>query len=155
MKDDSVYVEYRREKSRQVYIMPKTIRLYSNLLARERADFDPQTIHRPHYYLVVEHHKRSESPLHAPYLSKHGTRHTYYEGYSRVREFYSPDYSEYALPDSTDYRRTLYWDPDVWTDHLGRASVTFHNNARTKRLHVRAEGFTRDGEFIVLDSEKE
>ena len=155
VKDDSVYVQYRREKVRHAYIMPKTIKLYSNLLAREEVDFDPQTIHRPFYYLVVEHYKRSESPVHAPYLSKHGIRHTYYEGYSRVREFYSPDYSECVLPDSADYRRTLYWEPDVWTDHLGRASVTFYNNAHTKRLHVRAEGFTRNGEFIVYDSNKQ
>jgi hypothetical protein len=36
----------------------------------------------------------------------------------------------------------------------GRSSVTFYNNARTKHIHVRAEGFTCNGEFIVYDSEK-
>ena len=55
-------------------------------------------------------------------------------------------------PDGTDYRRTLYWNPDIWTDMQGRSSVTFYNNARTKHIHVRAEGFTRNGEFIVYDS---
>ena len=88
-------------------------------------------------------------------MLKNGTRITYYEGYSRVREFYSPDYSECALPDSTDYRRTLYWNPDIWTDMQGRSSITFYNNARTKHIHVRAEGFTRNGDFIVYDSSKE
>lgn len=95
------------------------------------------------------------TPKVPPFASRSNTRSTYFEGYSRVREFYSPDYSECALPDSADYRRTLYWNPDVRTDHLGRASVSFYNNARTKRLHVRAEGFTRNGEFIVYDSNKQ
>lgn len=58
-------------------------------------------------------------------------------------------------PDAADYRRTLYWKPDVWTDNLGRASVTFYNSKQTKHLHVRAEGITRNGECIVYDSEKE
>ena len=84
-----------------------------------------------------------------------GTRMTYYNGYSQVREFYSPDYSECALPDTADYRRTLHWEPDVWTDHRGRASVTFYNNSQTTKFHIRAEGITRYGEFIVYDSDKE
>ena len=83
-----------------------------------------------------------------------GTRMTYYNGYSQVRSFYKPDYSDCALPDTADYRRTLHWEPDIWTDNLGRASVTFYNNSRTKHLHIRAEGFTRNGEFIVYDSEQ-
>lgn len=87
-------------------------------------------------------------------MPKNGVRDTYYEGYSLVRSFYSPDYSEFTLPDTADYRRTLYWNPDVWTDHRGRASVSFYNNKRTKKLHIRAEGFTRNGEFIVYDSDK-
>lgn len=69
-------------------------------------------------------------------------------------ESYSPDYSDCALPDTADYRRTLHWEPDVRTDNLGRASVSFYNNKQTKKLHVRAEGFTRNGEFIVYDSDK-
>ena len=155
IKDDSVYFHYNTlmERYSTPYIMPKTIRVYSNLLGREpsRGSF---TYSEYRYYMVVEHFKKSESPKHAPYLSKHGIRHTFYEGYSRSCEFYERDYSECALPDSTDYRRTLHWDPDVWTDNLGRASVTFYNNARTKHLHIRAEGFTRNGEFIVYDSER-
>lgn len=155
-KHDSLFIRY-VDRYYKPYHMPDTVKVYTNLCTRNRLkvwQLDSQTDHRDLVRCVFSYFKRSESPRRAPYMPKHGTRHTYYEGYSRVREFYSPDYSEYALPDSTDYRRTLYWDPDVWTDHLGRASVTFHNNARTKRLHVRAEGFTRNGDLIVLDSER-
>ena len=139
------------------YHMPKQIKVYSNLLTRGNAPLkmNRETDHLRFYHLVIERFPARKSPTRAPYMPKNGTRMTYYEGYSRVREFYSPDYSECALPDSTDYRRTLYWDPDIWTDMQGRSSVTFYNNARTKHIHVRAEGFTRNGEFIVYDSEKE
>ena len=154
IREDSIYNRYRDNAFYHAYIMPKTIKVYSNLLSRERdIMYNNQTIGEL-YYLDVERYKRSESPVHPPYLSRHGVRDTYYEGYSRSSEFYSPDYSECALPDTTDYRRTLYWNPNVWTDHQGRASVSFYNNKHTKKLHVRAEGFTRNGDFIVYDSDK-
>ncbi len=139
------------------YYMPKYIRVYSNLLTRGNSPLaiDRQTAHRIHAHLEVESYSPKESPYRAPYMLRNGTRQTYFEGYSRVASFYSPDYSGCALPDTADYRRTLYWNPDVWTDHQGRASVTFYNNKNTKHLHVRAEGFTRYGEFIVYDSEEE
>ena len=139
------------------YHMPKQIKVYSNLLTRDLLplNVDRETDHLFKLYCDVEFYSPKQSPRRAPYMLYYGTRHTYFDGYSRVRSFYSPDYSECALPDSTDYRRTLHWDPDVWTDNLGRASVTFYNNARTKHLHIRAEGFTRNGEFIVYDSERE
>ena len=156
IKTDSTYIQHGSMVFYHSYIMPKTIKVYSNLLGRERfAKAEMQSSNRIRYYLVVDRYKRSESPHHPPFLSKHGVRHTYYEGYSRVVSFYSPDYSECALPDSADYRRTLYWNPDIWTDMQGRSSISFYNNARTKRLHIRAEGFTRNGEFIVYDSDKQ
>lgn len=140
----------------RLYRMPKTIKVYSNLVTRNpiALPIDPSTDGRKYVFLHIERHKRSESPQQPPHQLKDGTRHTYYEGYSRVSEFYSPDYSESVVPDTTDYRRTLYWNPDVYTDHLGCASVTFYNNAHTKHLHIRAEGFARNGDLIVLDSDK-
>ena len=156
VKDDSVYNQYndyRKQRYIAPYIMPKTIRVYSNQLGRDVSIGNAESS-QYRYYMVVEHFTRAESPQHAPYLSKHGIRHTFYEGYSHSCEFYERDYSDCALPDTADYRRTLHWDPDIWTDNLGRASVTFYNNSHTKHLHIRAEGFTRNGEFIVYDSEQ-
>ena len=151
IKEDSVFIKYRGAYY-VPYTMPKRIKVYSNLLGRSIISNVPTKA--PFNYLVVEHCSADDSPQRPPYLPNNGVRHTYYEGFSRVREFYSPDYSECALPDSADYRRTLYWNPDIWTDMQGRSSVTFYNNARTKHIHVRAEGFTRNGEFFVYDSEK-
>ncbi len=87
-------------------------------------------------------------------MLKDGVRHTYYEGYSRVVSFYHRDYEEEELP-KHDYRRTLYWNPDITTSVTGKAQVTFFNNSRAKQIRVRAEGFTRNGEFIVYDSDKD
>ena len=138
------------------YYMPKYIKVYSNLLTRDLLPLerDRDTDHLSNAHLVVEEYTPKKSPRRAPYMLYYGTRNTYYDGYSRVHSFYSPNYSECALPDTPDYRRTLHWDPDVSTDNLGRASVTFYNNSQTKHLHIRAEGFTRNGEFIVYDSEQ-
>ena len=73
-----------------------------------------------------------------------GVRKTWLDGYSTVREFYSPDYS--ALPPAPDdYRRTLYWNPSVTSDRTGHASVRFYNNSRSRNFHINAETVTPSG----------
>jgi len=154
VKADSVFAQY-RGAYHVPYVMPKKVKVYSNLLARALDYNDRAPTSLPANYLIIEHCEVGTFPERPPYLPNNGVRHTYLEGYSQTHEFYNPDYSECALPDTADYRRTLYWNPKLETDHRGRVTVSFHNNARTKRLHVRAEGFTRDGEFIVYDSSKQ
>lgn len=69
-------------------------------------------------------------------------------GYSVIRKFYSPNY-ESNPPSSTqnDYRPTLYWNPIVRTDSLGRASVSFFNSDQTGEVQVVVEGVTKDGKL--------
>ena len=142
-------------KQGKAYIMPRSMRIYSNLLSREDLlPLDFSTKSRQAAHCVIDYYTKEESPRYPPYEIINDIRYTYYEGYSRVVKFYSPDYSECALPDTTDYRRTLLWVPNIETGFDGKAKVTFYNNARTKHIHVRAEGFTRNGEFIVYDSNK-
>ena len=154
VKADSVFTKY-RGAYHVPYVMPKRIKVYSNLLSRA-LDYNAMTpTSLPINYLIVEHYRAEDSPEYPPYLPKNGVRDTYFEGYSSSCEFYSPDYSECVLPDTPDYRRTLYWNPDITTSVTGKAQVTFYNNSQTKHLHIRAEGFTRNGEFIVYDSDKD
>ncbi len=61
-----------------------------------------------------------------------GTRRTVYRdryyllpGFSAPAEFYHPDYSRQTPPEPTDYRRTLYWNPNLQLGGRGEASVTF------------------------------
>ena len=69
-----------------------------------------------------------------------GVRKTWIEGYSSVKEFYSPDYS--AFPPDLDYRRTLYWNPTVIPDGNGKATVSFYNNSRSTHFSISAETVT-------------
>lgn len=66
------------------------------------------------------------------------------KGFSVPDEFYSPNYSRHSLP-KEDYRRTLYWNPNVKLDKDGSAKVTFYNNSSKTLLQIRAEGWTQDG----------
>ena len=68
---------------------------------------------------------------------------TYYNGYSQVRSFYSPDYS--LLPKDEDYRRTLYWNPNVKTDSDGKVTIEFYNNSSCKNIDISAETLTKEG----------
>ena len=138
------------------YQLPKEIRIYSNLVSRERYPIkqDQGTEHRRKLWAHTVYFPREDSPTQPPYDMRDGTRHTTFRGYSRVAEYYERDYSEAALPDSADYRRTLYWNPDIETDHQGSATIRFYNNARTKRIVLHAEGITSWGDLVTLKKEQ-
>lgn len=78
-----------------------------------------------------------------------GVRKTWLEGYSKVKEFYSPDYR--VLPREEDYRRTLYWQPELMTDEQGRATVRFFNNSRCRRPRVTVNVLDSDGRIGSLE----
>ena len=70
-------------------------------------------------------------------------------GFALPAEFYSPDYSKQTPPDSIkDYRRTLYWNPNVTLDKDGKATITLYNNARTNQISVDAQGQAADGTLL-------
>ena len=71
------------------------------------------------------------------------------EGFAYPAQFYSPDYSKQELPkEATDYRRTLYWNPNLKLNDEGEAEITFFNNSRVTQLSVDAEGQTSDGTLL-------
>ncbi|MGL6178542.1 MAG: hypothetical protein ACRC13_04905 [Tannerellaceae bacterium] len=76
-----------------------------------------------------------------------GVRKTWLEGYSQVKEFYQPDYT--VLPKEEDYRRTLYWNPELVPDENGVAVVSFFNNSSCKQLKITAETISEDGSIGV------
>lgn len=85
------------------------------------------------------------------YKDKSNVRNTKIEGYSRIKEFYNPDYGKNPpIPGDVDYRRTLYWNPNVKVDENGKASVGFYNNSSYSKITVSAEGITNDGNPIVF-----
>ncbi len=75
-----------------------------------------------------------------------------YDGYSIIKEFYAPDYSQPVPGRYTDYRLTLDWKPEVYVSGTNqKIPVTFYNNDRTKRFRVVAEGITGDGKLLMVE----
>ena len=62
--------------------------------------------------------------------------------------FYAPNYSEQKPQEPTDYRRTLYWNPNIKTDSQGRLTLKLFNNSKETRIKVSVAGITNDGKLI-------
>ncbi len=75
-----------------------------------------------------------------------------FQGLSEPDEFYNVDYSREPLPEEGDYRRTIYWNPNVLTDESGHTQVTFYNNSYSKSVSVSAEGLGDNG-FIITQKQ--
>lgn len=80
-----------------------------------------------------------------------GVRYTFYWGYARVGNFYHVDNSKKILGD-VDYRRTLYWNPDVKTSSDGKVQVGFYNNTTCRKMTVSAEGININGIPVVIEN---
>lgn len=73
------------------------------------------------------------------------------QGYTAIREFYSPKYYSREIPAGTnrDVRTTLYWNPNVAIDPLKKEILlSFYNNDVTDAFRVVIEGITSDGRLL-------
>lgn len=73
------------------------------------------------------------------YDAARGTRLSTIQGYSQPFSFYSPAYKDGKLPDEDDYRRTLYWNPNLMTDKKGRAVIRCYNSNHSSPLIIQIE----------------
>ncbi|MBP5514954.1 MAG: hypothetical protein J6Y04_09310 [Bacteroidaceae bacterium] len=70
-------------------------------------------------------------------------------GFAFQEDFYHPDYKRNPPKEGQkDYRRTLYWNPDLKLDKNGRAQVSLYNNSQKTRIQVEANGMTSEGGFL-------
>ena len=65
-------------------------------------------------------------------------------GFTQAREFYHPKYQAGSEIPLRDERPTIYWDPALTTDVIGRARIWFYNSDAS-RLSLRVEGISRNG----------
>ena len=86
-------------------------------------------------------------------LFKLDRRYTTVDGYSTPYAFYSPEYPDGPVTGDVDYRRTLYWNPNIITDKDGKAQVEFYNSSITSHFNISAAGITASGVPYVLESE--
>jgi len=84
-------------------------------------------------------------------LFKINKRLTTVTGFSRPYMFYSPQYPEGPVFGDVDYRRTLFWEPNVITDSIGQAQVEFYNNSITTHFNISAAGMTSSGIPYIYD----
>jgi hypothetical protein len=69
-------------------------------------------------------------------------------GYSIIKEFYSPDYEKKSEPDVNDYRATLYWNPNLHFDkNTRRVTIPFFNSDFCKKIRVTIEGINEVGKL--------
>lgn len=73
------------------------------------------------------------------------------QGYSKLRDFYSPSYPNGPIIGDVDYRRTLYWNPNVVSNKEGYAEIEFYNNSQTRRFSISGCGITASGTPYVLN----
>lgn len=69
-------------------------------------------------------------------------------GYNTCEDFYHPHYEQRPLPRHADYRRTLYWNPDLKLDSNGEASITLWGNSHECEPAVSVEGISTTGRIL-------
>ena len=104
--------------------------------------FDPTIQNDPVVIVLITHDNGyPKEPI--------GVRRTLYDAYSVSNEFYSPIHQPGTPLMESDYRRTLYWNPDVNLDKQGKAKLEFYNNGTCRALSVNAEGITSNGTLLI------
>ena len=104
-------------------------------------------------FVVVELKSSDQLKSHSE-LYNIGDRDLQIQGFTRQEaQFYSPQYPDGAVPGEVDYRRTLYWNPNVITDADGKAQIEFYNNSYSTRFKVSAAGMTAGGTPYVLEQD--
>ena len=79
-------------------------------------------------------------------IKSKGIRKTYFKAYNVPETFQMNNYD--LLPPEEDFRRTLYWNPDIKIGKDGKTKVEFWNNSTCKQFTVSAEGITPNGKPI-------
>ena len=79
--------------------------------------------------------------------SNKGLRRTYFQGFNKASTFEMNDYN--VIPPMADFRRTIWWQPDIITDAQGKAKVEFFNNSTCEEMYISVEGMTEDGKILV------
>ena len=103
---------------------------------------------------LSESENRDDITLVYEAVADDGKRYTYrdrryvFDGFAYPEDFYKPDYSKQQPPVPTDYRRTLYWNPNARLDADGTFHIDFYNNSRETRVAVSVAGMTEDGKFL-------
>ena len=116
---------------------------YTDYCPRERSSWKYEQSNIPD--MVIDLHKYPNDAKRQTYRD----RWILLDGFAVCDTFYSPDYSKQPLPEVKDYRRTLYWNPNITLEPGETKTIRFYNNSKTTILSYEAEGITKDGKLLV------
>ncbi len=134
------------DEIKSVYIAPYDPDQDSRDVAKGALGEDPSAVadDRSNFvkiYLYLHHRFTTES--------NKGIRRTYFQGFNEISTFEMEDYS--VIPPMADFRRTIFWAPDVKADEQGKAKIEFFNNSTCEEMYISAEGMTPTGRMVVKD----
>ena len=67
--------------------------------------------------------------------------------YYRARRFYAPQYeSTEPVTVRTDFRQTIFWEPNLMVDKTGEETITFYNSDEVSTFRAIIEGIATNGE---------
>ena len=121
---------------------------YTDYCPRERSSWKYEQSNIPD--MVIDLHKYPNDAKRQTYRD----RWILLDGFAVCDTFYSPDYSKQPLPEVKDYRRTLYWNPNITLKPGETKTIRFYNNSKTTILSYEAEGITKDGTLLVNKTNK-
>ena len=121
---------------------------YTDYCPRERSSWKYEQSNIPD--MVIDLHKYPNDAKRQTYRD----RWILLDGFAVCDTFYSPDYSKQPLPEVKDYRRTLYWNPNITLEPGETKTIRFYNNSKTTILSYEAEGITKDGTLLVNKTNK-
>ena len=121
---------------------------YTDYCPRERSSWKYEQSNIPD--MVIDLHKYPNDAKRQTYRD----RWILLDGFAACDTFYSPDYSKQPLPEVKDYRRTLYWNPNITLKPGETKTIRFYNNSKTTILSYEAEGITKDGTLLVNKTNK-
>ena len=160
MWDSIIYVDTRDIESIVVYDEPlyltdirSEVPLYMKYI-NSRMNLQAQTdmtTATEKYYLVNVQAKEEHELMDRQAKRDFGRRITTLKGFTAPDQFYAPEYPDGPIPGDVDYRRTLYWNPNLVTDSVGRAQVEFYNNSYSTGFSISGTGMTASGTPYIID----
>ncbi|WP_311949835.1 hypothetical protein [Mucilaginibacter terrae] len=83
---------------------------------------------------------------HGPFMKKAVGTYVYRPmPFALPKAFYSPKYKPNSVPDMTDIRSTIHWEPNVVTDKNGKATLNFYTADNAGKYSVVVEGTDLQG----------
>lgn len=121
-----------------------SVRIYTDY--NPRTGGDPRAIEENVERLTIDLQQLPDEGMRVTYRD----RRYILQGFNVAEDFYHPDYNRNPPTEGRkDYRRTLYWNPDLQLDDNGRTTVTFFTGSRPASVTVTANGQTSDGTLLT------